>query len=303
MTQFAYNQLYHDTKVNDAWHEAHENNEPCPICHQAVYQGNWRKHMALKHSDVTDPLSYDEARSLSTHEAVITAGLDMFYAVGKALATIHEQRLYRACHKTFAAYCADRWNMSRQRGYQLIQAAGVIDNLQSLPMVDNSPPPLNERQARELANLEPHEQRIVLEVVKQTAPKGKVTAQHLKSVKKVLKEVVVTHAIDDGTGEQIPVIAPVLKAAVIEETYERMQRQEIHIDESNARKEAKLAASYTPPADDEPTAPTASPFTASVEWRDGSYHAVIVMSGYKTEYAAMKAIKEVRSMLIKEQTS
>ncbi len=57
---------------------------------------------------------------------------------------------------------------------------------------------------------------------------------------------------------------------------------------------------YTPPAESEPT--DASPFTASVEWRDGSYHAVIVMSGYKTEYAAMKAIKEVQSMLIKELT-
>lgn len=241
MTQFAFNQLYHDTKVNDAWHEAHENNEPCPICHQAVYQGNWRKHMALKHSDVTDPLSYDEARSLSTHEAVITAGLDMFYAVGKALATIHEQRLYRATHSSFKAYCADRWNMSRQRGYQLMKAAGVVDNLECLPMVDTNSLSINERQARALAPLPPQQQRVVYELAVQTAPDGKPTAESLRDLADVAIEVSRTHAIDDGTGEQIEV-ADIFRQRVLEQSYEREQRHTTYILEGGKKKAERIAA-------------------------------------------------------------
>ena len=43
-----------------------------------------------------------------------------FIEVGKALLAIRDAKLYRKTHKTFEAYCRDRWEMSRPRAYQLI---------------------------------------------------------------------------------------------------------------------------------------------------------------------------------------
>jgi hypothetical protein len=99
--------------------------------------------------------------------------------------------------------------------------------------------PANERQARPLTELEPEAQRLAWEVVIETAPQGKVTAAHVKSVVTVLKEVLTTGALDAGEGISIPIGRATIthvKAAVTEETYERMMRQEIHIVENGKHK-------------------------------------------------------------------
>ncbi|MBA3868603.1 MAG: hypothetical protein H0X30_05580 [Anaerolineae bacterium] len=157
---------------------------------------------------------------LAQLESVIEHGLKTFYEVGAALLTIRDKKLYKAHHKTFEAYCQSRWDMSRPRSYQLMDAASVYSHLSTI--VDT--PPTNERQARELAPLTPDEQGIVWSVVEQTAPGGSVTAAHIKSVVTVFREVMVTGALDDGTGNQIKV-SDIARAQIVEETYERMQRQ------------------------------------------------------------------------------
>jgi hypothetical protein len=81
-------------------------------------------------------------------EAVIKRGLSTFLQVGRALLEIHDGRLYAAEHRTFEEYCSKRWKLSVQRGYQLIDAAKVIDAVSTRVEIE---PPENEAQARELA--------------------------------------------------------------------------------------------------------------------------------------------------------
>jgi len=54
-------------------------------------------------------------------------------------------------YDTFERYCKERWDMSRPRAYQLIDAVMIKDNLST--MVD-----IPERQLRPLARLEPQQQ-------------------------------------------------------------------------------------------------------------------------------------------------
>ena len=61
--------------------------------------------------------------TLAECEKVVERGLATFVVVGEALARIRDGRLYRESHKTFEAYCDERWGMSRPRAYQFIAAA------------------------------------------------------------------------------------------------------------------------------------------------------------------------------------
>lgn len=183
---------------------------------------------------VQPALSTDERAQLEAHEEVIERGLKTFYEVGAALLDIRDRRLYREQYSTFEAYCEKRWGISKTHANRLIEGAEVVANLTPMGVI-----PDNERQARELAPLEPEAQRIVWQVVKETAPDGKVTAAHVKSVVNVFKDVVHTGAIDGGDGIDIPLEQATLthvKAALLEETYERMKRQELHIANSMARR-------------------------------------------------------------------
>lgn len=181
-------------------------------------------------------LTDGERADLVTHEITIERGQDVFFAVGLALLDIRERRLYRDDYDTFEAYCQQRWDFGRHYAYRLMSAAVIVENL--LP-IGNKPD--NEAQARELVGLEPDEQRIVWQVVTETAPGRHVTAAHVKSVVEVLREIQATGAVDAGDGEDIPISAATaahLKAAITEQTFERMQRQAAHILESNARAQA-----------------------------------------------------------------
>jgi len=71
------------------------------------------------------PAASMETASLPDLEAVIERGQQTFYEVGAALLTIRERRLYRDTHATFEDYCRERWDFSRQRAHQLIQASEV----------------------------------------------------------------------------------------------------------------------------------------------------------------------------------
>lgn len=221
-----------------------------------------------------ETLSVTESGELAKHEAVIERGLQTFYEVGTALIAIRDGRLYRVDYPTFEAYCQERWDMSRPRAYQLMEAANVVANLSTtvdiLPEVES--------QARPLTSLEPEAQRIVWEVVQKTAPAGKVTAAHVQSVANVFKDVVTTGAVDNGTGEQIQV-ADVIKAAITEETYERMQRQDSHIREWLEEKEQKPASG----------APKALQMSVSNEWYTPSEYIQVahgLMGGIDTDPAS-----------------
>lgn len=73
------------------------------------------------------PLSQAEATELDACEQVIESGVQVFIEVGQALLTIREKRLYRTTHKTFEAYCRERWRFGRDRATQLMRSAEVAE--------------------------------------------------------------------------------------------------------------------------------------------------------------------------------
>lgn len=104
-------------------------------------------------------LTTSEQEELAAHEAIIADGLHKFVNVGLSLTFIRDRRLYRATHGTFEAYCRQRWDIGRSRGYQLIDAARVFENVHNCGHGDApAVMPKNESQTRELAKLPDEEQ-------------------------------------------------------------------------------------------------------------------------------------------------
>jgi phage N-6-adenine-methyltransferase len=120
-------------------------------------------------------LSVTEAADLAECEAVIERGLHTFMDVGRALLAIRDARLYRAQYGTFEDYCRERWAMQRAHAYRLMDAATVASNLSPIGDI-----PATESQARPLTQLPPEVQPIVWQQAVETAPNGKITAEHVK---------------------------------------------------------------------------------------------------------------------------
>jgi hypothetical protein len=118
----------------------------------------------------------DERKMLNTAEATIKVGLRSFLAVGEALATIRDNRLYRDEFATFEDYCQTKWNFTGRRSRQLIDAHDVVAGLPTGTMV-----PVNERQARALVGLTPTQAAQVMEA---TAEKGKVTEAAIRETRR-----------------------------------------------------------------------------------------------------------------------
>ncbi|TWT57221.1 hypothetical protein KOR42_05790 [Thalassoglobus neptunius] len=111
---------------------------------------------------MTTALTTSEKRTLEACELDIEKGASM---VGRAMQTIRDDRLYRATHKTFEAYCQERWKISRQHAHNKIAhtevVAAITDQLPEMStMVDKIP----ERATRQIRDLEPEQQAKVIEV-------------------------------------------------------------------------------------------------------------------------------------------
>jgi hypothetical protein len=61
---------------------------------------------------------------------------------------VSDLRLYRTTHKTFEAYCQERWGWTKSYTNNLIQAADVNEDLTTMVVK-----PTSERQSRPLAKL------------------------------------------------------------------------------------------------------------------------------------------------------
>lgn len=125
-------------------------------------------------------LTLAESKSLSDHEGRIERGLHTFREVGTSLMAIRDQRLYRAEFKTFEAYCDKRWNLARNRAYQLIEAADAASDVQNF-----GHKPSKESQAAALAAAPKESRAEVWQEAVATAPKAKdgtpkITAKHVK---------------------------------------------------------------------------------------------------------------------------
>lgn len=120
-------------------------------------------------TEIAKKLTTSEAEVLADCEETISHGLQTFVEVGTALSLIRDNRLYRADHQTFEAYCQDRWQLSRPRAYELMTAAQVVSGM---PDTDR---PSNARQAVELARV-PEPERAEVWARANEATDGKPTA-------------------------------------------------------------------------------------------------------------------------------
>lgn len=142
--------------------------------------------------NVTEDLTPAQVRHLSALERRIERGLHTFRDVGEALLEIRDHRLYRMTHPTFEAYCAERWQLARQRAYQLMGAAEVIQVLG-----EAGDRIVNEAQARELVPLLHTNPKLVPQVVKEVSDAGEVTAPAIRK------------AVMAASGESKPAPRPV----------------------------------------------------------------------------------------------
>lgn len=99
--------------------------------------------------EVIEPLQSSEQKKLVDCEKTIQRGIKAFFEVGKALAVIKSERLYRCEYQTFDQYCEEKWDFSRIRAYQLINATACMKMLTNV----NIPLPQNEAQVRPLLNI------------------------------------------------------------------------------------------------------------------------------------------------------
>lgn len=125
---------------------------------------------------VIEALSAQEEQELKRCEKVIKRGWDTFVDVGKALATIQRDRLYRGeKYQTFEAYCRERWQYGKSHAHRLIGAAQVVEHLS--PIGDTMSLPLNEAQVRPLIGLDPEDQRKAWQAAVEQAAGKSVTAR------------------------------------------------------------------------------------------------------------------------------
>ncbi|WP_019585261.1 hypothetical protein [Deinococcus apachensis] len=199
--------------------------------------------MTITPTDLADLLAPEERTDLAQLEGRIRAGWQRFVEVGEALLTIRDRRLYRESHRTFGDYCEVVWGWSRQRAQQLIDAAATTHTLASTVGVQ----PENERQARELKEaarivegLEPEKVIAVAKYLKTATGSDKPSTSQVRAAAEVAAAIdahgTVAHP---DTGAEVPLHALTGEqraAALVENvttgTYERLQRQQQHIQES-----------------------------------------------------------------------
>jgi hypothetical protein len=68
------------------------------------------------------PLSIDDQADLTRLERIVERGRVHFLEVAAALAEIKGRKLYKSTHRTWEAYCRERWGFSRSHSYRLIDA-------------------------------------------------------------------------------------------------------------------------------------------------------------------------------------
>lgn len=125
-----------------------------------------------------EPLSSQEAEALAKCEQHIHGANMSLLQAGKALETISVRRLYRGPHKTFEAYCHDRWGFTPQRADQLIRAATVATAIEESDPGGKLPKPDSEGQLRPLTRLaDLSEAPLVWEAAAESADGERITAR------------------------------------------------------------------------------------------------------------------------------
>ncbi len=110
-----------------------------------------------------------------------------FFIAGSALMELRDRRLYRSTHATFEEYCRSRFDYTRRRPYQLIEAAQIYQNL-----IDKCEQivhilPTKEGQVRPLSQLDKEEQASAWSTAVEEAggklPTGRIVKEVVQRIK------------------------------------------------------------------------------------------------------------------------
>lgn len=168
--------------------------------------------------------------------------------LGNSIMEIRDRKLYREKYPTFEAFVLGEFDKGRSWAYNLMDAAKISGVLSTIGVH-----PENERQARELKDVaktvedmpEPERDLIAKFVGTMTGTKTPTTSQ-VRAVTEITAGVLLSGAVDDPeTGESVKWadLPEAKRMAYLQEnvstnTYERIQRQNGHIANSVAAKEA-----------------------------------------------------------------
>ncbi|BAZ47256.1 hypothetical protein NIES4102_43020 (plasmid) [Chondrocystis sp. NIES-4102] len=155
-----------------------------------------RRKSAASNNELTvlpiDPLTVSEESDRNSLERKVERA---FYEAGMALMELRDRRLYRSTHATFEEYCRDRFDYTRRRPYQLIEAALIYDNLIEKCAKFLHILPTKEGQVQPLTQLDTESQPLAWETAVEEAG-GKVPTG------RIVKDVV--QRIKDKTSAPIP---------------------------------------------------------------------------------------------------
>jgi hypothetical protein len=125
-----------------------------------------------------EPISNLEAEMLTHYEAIIEQGEQTIIEVGQALSAINRGRLYRAVYSSFEGYCRAKWDFGRKRGYELMRAGQMAEEVSAAGLHLDKP---TERQLRAAAKLSSTKERVqAFQRAKEIAGTKKVSSRHIE---------------------------------------------------------------------------------------------------------------------------
>jgi len=120
-----------------------------------------------KPKEIAQP-SPEQKKQLRDCESAIQKGADSFIPMCEAFRKIQEEGLWKdGKHKSFPAYCRDRWVLEPHEVSRFIKAAEVVSELKEL----NLPLPTNGGQCRILGSLDTQQRKDVWKQVLQSEKK------------------------------------------------------------------------------------------------------------------------------------
>jgi hypothetical protein len=156
--------------------------EAAVLCVKPSENHNARCQFASVKAPDLEDITIEESRDLVRLEKVIEGGLQTFMEVGAALAEIRDRRLYRIEHKTFEAYCRDKWSIGRTYAHRLMASN---DTVEMLPVGNK---PTSERQVRPLTKLPKEKRAEAWQRAVEASPSGQPTAADVEAVVEEVKQ-------------------------------------------------------------------------------------------------------------------
>lgn len=181
----------------------------------------------------------DDASDYARLDAIVRNGVEVFVRVGEALREIRDRKLYRGEYQSFAEYCQSRHKISGRRAYQLITSSDVAKNVnhgsQLLPNLTS------ERQARELAKVEPAKQAETWQAANEAAEAAgsPVTAAMVATAADRRKVTDSIHAAVSRQNKRLATVASDLRAArklVPTHLWSQWLREELDLSPRQAKK-------------------------------------------------------------------